>query len=429
MSAQNVWQALARPGFLRSGWPLRSVGYLITSGLTGLLTLVVALLLLSIGGLLAVVVVGIPLLGAIALLGVPVAGIERRSLRMIDARPVPDVHRTPPRPGLASWLRTRFTEPVTWRELGFAVLLMVVLWPIDLFAVILGVTVPLALLATPFLLATVGEGQQVNVLKAYPVTSWPAAFASCAAGLVAVVACAYGLGLLAGSRGALARVLITSPVSQLGDRITELTRSRVRLVDAFEAERGRIERDLHDGAQQRLVALTIMLGVARLDAPAGPLAEQLTRAHDEAGRVLVELRELIRGIHPPVLTDYGIEAAVVELAARSAIPVDVSLALPQRFSRPIESTVYFVVSEALSNMAKHSGASHGEIIGGYSRGRLAVTICDDGRGGADSEAGTGLLGLGDRVSVVGGRLSLSSPPGGPTRIVVEISCQPLPDSE
>ncbi|RAO50899.1 sensor histidine kinase [Micromonospora saelicesensis] len=429
MIAQNVWQALGRPGFLCSGWLLRSVGYLTVSGLTGLLTLVVALLLLSVGGLLAVVVVGIPLLGAIALLGLPVAGIERWSLRMIDARPVPDAHRTPPRPGPASWLRTRFTEPVTWRELGYAALLMLVLWPIDLLAVILGLTVPLALLATPLLLATVGEGQQVNVLKAYPVTSWPAAFATCAAGLVALVACAYGLGLLAGSRGALARFLIASPVSPLGDRITELTRSRLRLVDAFEAERGRIERDLHDGAQQRLVALTMMLGMARLDAPAGPLAEQLTRAHDEAERALVELRELIRGIHPPVLTDYGLDAALVDLAARSAIPVDVHLALPQRFSQPIESTVYFVVSEVLSNMAKHSGADHGEIFGGYSHGRLVVTICDNGRGGADVGAGTGLLGLGDRVSVVDGRLSLSSPLGGPTQIVVEISCQPLPDSE
>ncbi|MEU8387324.1 sensor domain-containing protein [Micromonospora sp. NPDC048842] len=429
MSAQNVWQALARPAFLLSGWPLRSIGYLIANALTGLLTLVVAVLLLSAGGLLAVVVVGIPLLGAIALLGLPVAVVERWSLRMIDARPVPDAHRIPPRPGLTSWLRTRFTEPVTWRELGYAALLMLVLWPIDLLAVTLGVTVPLALLATPLLLATVGEGEQVNVLKAYAVTTWSGAFAACAVGVLALVACAYGLGLLAGSRGALARVLITSTGSQLGERITELTRSRVRLVDAFEAERGRIERDLHDGAQQRLVTLTMMLGVARLDAPAGPLAEQLTRAHDEAGMVLVELRELIRGIHPPVLTDFGLAEAVDDLAARSAIPIDVSLTVPQRFSRPIESTVYFVVSEALSNMAKHSGADRGEISGGYAQGRLTVSICDNGRGGVDIDAGTGLLGLGDRVSVVDGRLTLSSPPGGPTRIVVEIPCQPLPNSE
>jgi signal transduction histidine kinase len=426
--AQNVWQALARPGFLLSGWPLRSAGYLLAGGLTGLLTLVVALLLLSVGGLLAVVVAGIPLLCALALLGLPVAELERWSARMVDARPVPDGHRIPPRRGLRSWLRTRFTEPVTWRELGYALLLMLVLWPLDLLAVLLGVTVPLDLLATPVLLATVGDGDQANVLKAYAVTSWPAAFAVCAAGLVALVVCAYGIGVLAGCHGALARVLLTADAGRLGEQVTELTRSRVRLVDAFEAERGRIERDLHDGAQQRLVALTMMLGIARLDAPPGPLEEQLTRAHGEAGMVLVELRELIRGIHPPVLTDFGLEAAVADLADRSAIPVDVSLALPQRFPRPIESAVYFVVSEALSNMAKHSGAGRGAISGDYSQGRLVVSVRDDGRGGIDVDAGSGLLGLGDRVSVVDGRLSLSSPPGGPTRIVVEVPCQPLPNS-
>ncbi|MFC7530987.1 sensor histidine kinase [Actinoplanes sp. GCM10030250] len=423
MGAHTVWQALGRPDFLRSGWPLRSVGYLAVTGVTGLVTLAVAVVLFAAGGLLAVVVVGVPLLGALALLGLPVAGIERLSLRLVDTRPVPGAHRLPPEPGLSSWLRTRFTEPVTWRELGFAALVMLVLWPIDLLAVVLGVTVPLALLATPVLFATVGEGERVNALKAYAVTSWPAAFATSAAGVVTVVVFLYGLSLLAALRGALARVLLT-PAGP-GERVTELTRSRVRLVDAFEAERGRIERDLHDGAQQRLVALTMMLGVARLDAPPGPLAAQLTRAHDEAGKVLVDLRELIRGIHPPVLTDFGLAEAIIDLAARSPIPVDVRLTLPQRFTPAIESAVYFVVAEALSNMVKHSGAGRGEITGGYARGRLTVGVLDDGCGGAGTDAGTGLLGLGDRVAVAGGRLSLSSPPGGPTRIVVEIPCRPL----
>jgi signal transduction histidine kinase len=427
--ADNVWQALARPGFLLSGWPLRSTAYLLANGLTGLLTLIVAALLLAVGGLLAVLLVGVPLLAVLALLGLPVAQAERLLLRIIDARRMPDAHRVPPRTGLRSWLVTRFTEPITWRELAYAGLLMVVLWPVDLLAVILGVTVPVGLIATPLLWGLKGNDEQVNVLKAYAVTSWPGALAACAIGLVALVVCAYGLGLLAAARGALTRIIITPAHSQMGQQITELARSRVRLVDAYEAERSRIERDLHDGAQQRLVALTMMLGIARLDAPPGPLADQLTRAHDEAGMVLGELRELIRGVYPPVLTDFGIEAAVADVAARSTIPVDVCLPVPQRFLRPIESTVYFVVSEVLSNMAKHSGADHGEISGGYSQGRLVVSVCDNGRGGADTTAGRGLVGLGDRVSVVDGRLSLSSPPGGPTRIVVEIPCQPLPDSE
>jgi signal transduction histidine kinase len=400
---------------------LRSAAYLLVNGLAGLLTAVVAVVLLATGGALAVVVVGLPFLAAFALLGLPVAAVERWSRRIVDDRPLPAAHRPPPHRGLASWLRTRFGEAATWRELGFALLVMVVLWPVDLLAVTLAVTVPAALLATPVLLATVGDGERVNVLKTYEVTSWPVAFAVAAGGLVALVACGSGLRLLAWARAALARLFFTPA----GD---ELARSRIRLIDAFEAERARIERDLHDGAQQRLVALTMMLGVARLDAPPGPLADQLTRAHDEAERALVELRELVRGIHPPLLADFGLQAAIADLATRSAVPVEVALSVPRRFPPSIESTVYFVVAEALANMAKHAGAAGGEVTGGYTGGLLVVEVRDDGRGGADPGAGTGLAGLGDRVSVFDGRLSLHSPPGGPTRVVVEIPCQPLTDS-
>jgi signal transduction histidine kinase len=424
VKAQTPWQALARPGFLLSAWPARSAAYLAANGLAGLLAMVVGVVLLSVGGSLAVILVGIPFLGAFALLGLPLAAVERGTRRMIGGYRPFDLHRLPPDRGLTSWLRTRFVEGITWREFGYALLTMVVLWPVDLLAVTLAVTVPAALIATPVLLATTGHGEQVNVLKTYEITSWPAAFATSAAGLVALAVCGYGLGLLAAIRGALAEFFI-SPVAA---RITELTRTTVALIDAFEAERRRLERDLHDGAQQRLVAVTMMLGLARLDAPPGPLAAQLTRAHDEAERALVELRELVRGIHPPVLTDFGLEAAIAELADRSVIPVDVALTLPHRFPQPIESTTYFVVSEALSNMAKHSDATHGEISGRYERGRLVVKISDDGRGGADKRAGGGLSGLGDRVSVFDGRLSLSSPPGGPTSVVVEIPCKPLPHS-
>ncbi|MFC4070333.1 sensor histidine kinase [Actinoplanes subglobosus] len=396
--------------------------YLLANAVTGLLTLLVSVLLFAAGGVLAVVVVGLPLLAGLALIGLPVAAIERRLQRLIDTRPLPPRHRVPPEPGLSSWLRTRYTEPGTWRELGFAGLLMTVLWPVDLLAVTLGVTVPAALLATPVLFGTIGDGEQVNVLKAYPVTSWAEALLACSAGLFAAVACACGLVLLARLRAVLARAVL-SPRRDLDQRVIELTRSRVRLVDAFEAERTRIERDLHDGAQQRLVALSVMLGVARLDAAGGPLAEQLARAHDQAGLALVELRELIRGIHPPVLTDFGLEAALTDLADRCPVPIEVDFDVSQRFAAAVESAAYFVVSEALANLARHSGAGRGTISGGYAGRTLTVEIADDGSGGADIEAGTGLLGLADRVSVVGGRLSMSSPLGGPTRVIVEIPCQ------
>jgi signal transduction histidine kinase len=210
----------------------------------------------------------------------------------------------------------------------------------------------------------------------------------------------------------------------MGDRVTELSRSRVRLVDAFEAERRRIERDLHDGAQQRIVALTMTLGLARLDAPPGPLADQLAKAHQEACQALAELRELIHGIHPKVLADYGLEAAVSDAADRSATPVDLELALPGRFPEAVEAAAYFVVCEALANVARHSGASRARVTGGHATGRLFLEIRDDGRGGARTGGeGTGLTGLADRVSVLDGRLALSSPPGGPTLLRVEIPCE------
>ena len=412
----SVWQALGSRRFLLSAWPWRAAGYLLATALTGVVTLLAAVLLLSAG---ALVVLG---LAGFTLLGLPVARAERWAQRRIDDRPLPDAHRTPSRPGLRAWLGTRFTEPVTWRELGHAVLLAGLLWPFDLLAVLLTVAVPVALLATPVLLGL--DGEQVNVLKAWPVTSWPLACA--VAGLAAPVFAlsAYGMTVYAGARGALARTLISAPDA----RITELTRSRIRLVDAFEAERVRIERDLHDGAQQRLVSLTVMLGLARMDAPDGPLTAQLARAQDEAERALVELRELIRGIHPPVLTDFGLRAAVTDLADRSVIPVAVGLDLPGRFPGPIESTAWFVVCEAVSNLARHSGADRAEITGGYADGTLTVRVRDDGRGGADPGGGTGLVRLGDRVSVVDGRLALSSPPGGPTVLTVELPCRPLPAS-
>lgn len=204
------------------------------------------------------------------------------------------------------------------------------------------------------------------------------------------------------------------------------------MVDAFEGERRRIERDLHDGAQQRLVALTMNLGLARLDAPAGgPLAEQLARAHEEAGAALAELRELIHGIHPQVLADYGLEAAVADAADRSPVPVDVEFARPApRLPQAVEAAAYFVVREALANVARHSGARRARVRAEHRGGRLLVLeVTDDGRGGADSARGTGLTGLADRVSVLDGRLTLTSPPGGPTLLRVEIPCEPSPPNQ
>ncbi|ATW51226.1 sensor histidine kinase [Streptomyces peucetius] len=422
MRPLNLRQALARPGFLLSAWPWRAAGYLLSSAPVGIVVLVVLLLGVAVGGALAVFLIGLPLLAVQAFAGLPVAALERRRLRLVDRRPAPTPHVEPVKPGLKAWGRTRLREPATWRELGHTLAFATLLWPLDLLAAALALGVPLALISTPVLMATVGGGEEVRVLKTWLATSWPEAFGAAAAGVPLLAVGGYVLGVVAWGRAELTRMLVAPP-EEPGERVEELVRSRVRLVDAFEAERRRIERDLHDGAQQRLVALTMTLGLARLDVPPGPLAGQLAKAHDEAGKALEELRELIRGIHPKVLADHGLGAAVADAADRSAVPVDVAVDLPGRLPEAVESAGYFVVREALANIGKHSGATRAEVAGRYEDGRLAIEVRDDGRGGAEAGKGSGLTGLADRVSVLDGRISLSSPPGGPTLLRVEIPCE------
>ncbi|MFJ6573489.1 sensor histidine kinase [Streptomyces sp. NPDC091292] len=422
-AARTVWQALPAPGYLRSPWPWRSAAYLLTGVPVGVVVLVAIVTTAVAGAVLAVVLVGFLLLLAAVLAGVPVAWAERRRLLLIDRDPAPDPHRTPAARGLWPWLTTRLRERATWRELGYTLLFGVLLWPVDALALTVALFFPLSMALTPLLLATAGDGREIKVLKQWTVTTWPAAFAVALLGLLLLAVGAYVLGIAAGARAELTRVLIAPRAGDPVARVGELTRSRVRLVDAFEAERRRIERDLHDGAQQRLVALTMTLGLARMDAPPGPLADQLATAHAEAGRALAELRELIHGIHPKVLADYGLHAAVTDAADRSAVPVDVDLDLTGRLPRAVEAAAYFVVCEALANVARHSGADRAEVSGGHRDGRLFLQVRDDGRGGADAGAGSGLTGLADRVSVLDGTLSLSSPPGGPTLLRVEFPCE------
>ncbi|MEV6954381.1 sensor domain-containing protein [Streptomyces sp. NPDC051183] len=419
MHPTSVWQALAQRRYLLGSWPWRATGYLLGGVCVGAVTLVALLVLTLSGTVLAVVVVGLVLLVLAALCGIPVAAVERRRLRPMGAPPVPDAHVVPPVPGLWGWLRTRLLERATWRELAHAVLLACVVWLLEALLVLWVLVCPLAATATPVLFATVGGGRELRVVKLWTVTSYPGALGVMAVGLVCLAAAGYVLGVAAGARAALARAMLVRE----GPEVREVVRSRARLVDAFEAERRRIERDLHDGAQQRLVALSMALGLARLDAPAGPLADRLAAAQDEAGKALTELRELIHNIHPQVLADYGLEAAVQDAADRSPVPVAVAVDLPERLPEAVEAAAYFVVNEALANVAKHSGADRAWVHGGHRAGRLVLEIGDDGRGGADFAAGSGLVGLADRVAVLDGTLSLKAPAGGPTVLRMEIPCR------
>ncbi|MFC8716935.1 sensor histidine kinase [Kitasatospora sp. NPDC057198] len=417
----ECWQALRRPGFPLSAWPWRSAAYLLACALSGAVLCVVLLLWAAVGGVLSVLLVGVPLLAALPLAGLVSGAWERRLARWMGGAPVPDPHRVPDGPGLRAWLRTRYAEAATWREAGGAALSAFLLWPLELLVVAGALLVPAWLVTTPLQLAL--DGEQVNVLKVWQLHAPGPAWAVAAAGAVLLALAGYPLTVAAGARAALARLL-----SGGQERVGELVRSRARLVDAFEAERRRIERDLHDGAQQRLVALSMSLGLARLDAPpGGPLARRLAAAHAEADAALAELRELVHGIHPRVLADRGLPDACADLADRSVLPVTVGVSLPGRLPAAVESAGYFAVAEALANAARHGGASAARVEGGWSAGRLLLEVSDDGSGGADPSRGTGLTGLADRVAVVGGRLSVSSPPGGPTLLRVEIPCTPTTD--
>jgi signal transduction histidine kinase len=209
----------------------------------------------------------------------------------------------------------------------------------------------------------------------------------------------------------------------LRERVEDLRGARERIIAAADDERRRIQRDLHDGAQQRLVSLALILSMAesRLESEPARAAELIAQAREEAQHAIGELRELAGGIHPAVLSDHGLCAALEALAARAPVPVRVNGELEEEKLRPaVEAAAYFVTSEALANVAKYAQASAAFVEVGLDEGRLRLSVRDDGVGGADPEQGSGLKGLRDRVDALDGRLELHSPPGEGTTLTVEI---------
>jgi signal transduction histidine kinase len=212
-------------------------------------------------------------------------------------------------------------------------------------------------------------------------------------------------------------------------RVRELEQSRARVVDDSAARLRRIERDLHDGAQAQMVAVAMKLGLAReklggMVEKTGPadverVLELVDAAHRGAKEAIIELRDLARGIHPPVLDD-GLGTALTSLAAGSQVPVELAVDLPERPSAAIETIAYFCAAELLANVAKHSGARHATLEAVHVPGLLRVRVSDDGTGGARLEERGGLAGLAERAGAVDGRLQVSSPPGGPTVVTVEL---------
>ncbi|WP_326666584.1 sensor histidine kinase [Streptomyces canus] len=345
------------------------------------------------------------------------AGMERVRL----ARWGPEVIAPAPPP---TRLWAALADPTTRRELLWLVRHLVVGMPLGLLGFVLPV---LAVRDTAFplywrLAPKDATATSIGVGVAH---SWPDALAVCLLGVgwVAIMlGLTPGMARLQASPGR--RLLSAGPDADLSLRVAELTATRAAALDAHATELRRIERSLHDGTQNRIVTVTVLLGAARRMVARDPAGadELLERAQSAAEQALAELRTVSRSILPPVLADRGLAGALTGLAAESAVPCTVDVEVPRRCAASVEATAYFVAAEALTNIAKHSGASRATITVRAPGSRLLLRITDDGRGGADEHAGSGLTGIRHRIAAHDGTLHLTSPPGGPTVLEADLPC-------
>jgi signal transduction histidine kinase len=370
----------AQPGHLQlTGYAAEQVLWLVP--------LVVGLVFFLVGGLLVVVWAGILLVAA----AIPLIRLIANRQRQIAGR-ILDVDLPPPYRPLADEgpllrLRSVLTDPMTWRDLVWILWAITFGWVISLLVVVL-----LLAIATGFFWW----------FGAYP---------------------------LLRIRSQVDRVLLTyGSTETLERRVEALTRSRAAAVDHSAAELRRLERDLHDGTQARLVAVSMSLGMAEELFESDPETARRTvsEARAATSAAIADLRSVVRGIHPPVLADRGLEGAIRALALDMAVPVEVAGGLPGRPPAPIESAVYFAVAECLANSAKHAAHTQAWVELHHADGLLRVVVGDDGRGGADVAAGTGMTGVMRRLAAFDGTMTVSSPDGGPTIVTLEVPCALTP---
>jgi signal transduction histidine kinase len=386
---------------------------LLIDAVLGLAWVVILVTLLSTGvGTLPAAGLGVLVLAATAVLIRGIGVVERARTAAVH-----DIVITPP-------VRKRTTVTSAWRHLAQPLLDLVdpVTWRQLLhhaMSMVLGLVFLTLLAAVPQLAAAVGAGD-------VPGLPAGALAATIVAVLVAAVLLLYVWGAGSLDRAVSPALLGTSRTAALESRVDTLADARQGAVDAASTERLRIERDLHDGVQPRLVALAMTLGMARSRMDSDPAAarELLDQAHRDAKDSITELRQLARGIHPAVLTDRGLDAALSAVASRNAVPTTVRVDLSARPRPEVEAVLYFAVAEALTNVAKHSGATRCSVAVDEVPGGIRAVISDDGRGGAtrDGNPGGGLGGMHDRVRAAGGTLTTSSPAGGPTDVTVEVPC-------
>jgi signal transduction histidine kinase len=335
------------------------------------------------------------------------AALQRLRLYQVLGVEIPRPKR---RTGLGPWPIGPWRSIVTWREVKYHVVNFLVG----------GVTATLVLLcfAAPALASgyTVTSGQPLAALTIMP-----------AIGLL--LAAPWAARTMADLDERLGRALLgPTHDDALTEQVETLARSRAEILAATDAERRRIERDLHDGAQQRLVSLAMNLGLARVHFQDGQAGQAIADAHEEALLALTEMRAFIRGLHPAVLNDRGLDAALSGIVARAVFPVRLTVDVPERVAPSIEAVAYFLVSEALTNIAKHAQATSAEVTVIRAGDRLRITVTDNGCGGATigrenaGDHGTGLRGLAQRTAAVDGVFTVDSPVGGPTIITAELPC-------
>jgi signal transduction histidine kinase len=406
---------------VRTSWSARAwwaTGHVVLGALIGLVTAftVLVLAVLTVSFAVTVALSAVTLVQLLIFNRLFTSWQRSRFAALLDV----DIPPLPQRrdPSALRWVLAEVRAGSTWRQLGYHVLAGV-LGPVG--ALVLFGTWSVGLVLSGAFLFPGSLSSLVTTGRDGPV----ARTVLTAIGLVLLVAAPWLARALAAVDVALARTLLGPGVrDQLARRVESLTASRAAVVQAADAERRRIERDLHDGTQQRLTSLALNLGIARAtltDLPE-PAREAIVQAHDQAKQASAELREFVRGMYPAVLHDRGLDAALSGIAARAPLPVRLRVTVAERVAPAVEAVAYFVVSEALTNVAKHAYASAVEVDVERIGDRLHITVSDDGCGGADARGGSGLRGLAQRTRSVDGTLHVDSPAGGPTTIVAELPC-------
>jgi signal transduction histidine kinase len=394
----------------------RSNLYLLVAFPLGTLTFTYFVTMLSLGVSLLIIWVGVPILVATVASTRWFAGLERRRAGWLLREPIPSLYLPPHRRGILGYLHTAIGDAAVWKDLLWLAVLLPVLGLAGFTLVVCFWCTALGMTLMPAWYWAIPDGVDYGL---FTVDTTHEAFAVVPAGLVLLAVSVPFTRALGYGVGSLARGLLAPSERR---RVAELERTRAGAVDAQAAELQRIERDLHDGAQARLVALAMDLGMAQEKLTSDPEGAHalITGAHTEAKKAIAELRDLSRGIYPAILTDRGLGPALSSIAARNPVEVALDVDLDGRLPAATEAAAYFVTVEALTNVAKHSGAAHARVVITRRSGTLRVEVSDDGSGGADP-AGAGLTGLRQRVEALDGRLAVQSGDLG-TTIRAELPC-------